>query len=241
MERRTPWLFLLLFVLFGFHPNAAGLTRNAAPPKAAPSKNSFLSQSEVSGGLREALVVGAKNAINLASRVDGFYKNPEIFIPFPPEANKMKAVLERVGLKSQVQRFVMTLNRAAEEAAKQAAPIFLGAIKELTIEDAFSILKGSNDAATAYLRSKTSGRLTAAFRPVVQRAISKVELTKVWNPLVTQYDQIPFVPRVNPDLDDYVTERAVSGLFKLIADEERKIRQNPAARVTDILRRVFGS
>lgn len=200
-----------------------------------------LTSPEVVSGLKEALSIGAKSAAQLASRVDGFYKNPLIFIPFPPQAQQMKSALEKIGLKSQVDRFVMTLNRAAEEAAKQAAPIFLSAIKGLTIQDGFKILKGPNNAATDYLRSKTTAQLTTAFKPVVKRAIEKVEVTKYWNPLVTQYNRIPFVQRVNPDLDAYVTERAIAGLFKLIANEEMKIRQNPASRVTDLLRKVFGS
>jgi len=200
-----------------------------------------LQSSEIDLGLKEALILGAKNAALKAAKVDGFYKNPLIFIPFPPEAQAMKTTLETLGLKSQINYFIKTLNRAAEEAAKKAAPIFLQAIKGLTIQDGYQILKGPNDAATRYLRKKTSRQLTQAFRPVVAQAIQKVQLTRYWNPLVTRYNQIPFVKRVNPNLDDYVTQRAVSGLFKLMAQEEARIRQNPAARVTDILRRVFGS
>jgi hypothetical protein len=213
------WLGLLLV-----YPAQAGLTKG-----------------EVIDGLKEALIVGAKHAALRASRLDGFYKNPEIFIPCPPQAKRMKVILESLGFKSQIQTFVMTLNRAAEEAAKRAAPIFIDAIKELTIQDAFQILRGPNDAATTYLKRKTTRRLTKAFSPVVGKAIDKVKVTKYWNPLVTQYNRVPFMKRVNPDLDAYVTERAISGLFTLIAEEEKQIRRNPAARITDILRRVFGS
>lgn len=206
----------------------------ARPDKALTGK-------DVVAGLKEALIYGAKNAASEASQVNGFYKNPEIFIPFPPEARQMKATLEKIGMKSQVEKFIQTMNRAAEESAKKAAPIFLNAIKGLSIQDGYQILRGPDDAATDYLRRKTSKQLTAAFRPVVRQAIQKVEVTKYWNPLVVQYNRLPFVQRVDPNLDHYVTERAVSGLFKLIADEERKIRKNPSARVTDILQRVFGS
>ena len=206
-----------------------------------PKTKGSLDSTEVASGLKEALFLAAKNAANLASQVDGFYKNPKIFIPFPPEAKRMKDTLETIGLKKPVEDFVKTLNRAAEEAAKKAGPIFLQAIKELTIQDGYQILRGSNDAATSYLRRKTSPRLNAAFRPVVRKAIAKVGVTKYWTPLVKRYNQIPFVQRVNPNLDDYVTERAISGLFKLMADEEGRIRKDPAAWVTDILRRVFGS
>jgi uncharacterized protein DUF4197 len=200
-----------------------------------------LGKGEAGAGLKEALILGAKNAALQASQLDGFYKNPLIFIPFPPQAKQMEEILIGLGLKSQVQKFVLTLNRAAEEAAKQAAPIFIQAIKELTIQDAFQILKGPNDAATIYLKNKTSGQLQQAFLPIVQKAIDKVEVTRYWTPLVKQYNHIPLVKKVNPKLDDYVTDRAISGLFKLIANEEAKIRKNPAARVTDLLRRVFGS
>jgi len=198
-------------------------------------------KSEVGVGLKEALSVGVKNAVQLASRVDGFYKNPLIFIPFPPEAKMMEQALDGLGLKKQVEDFVKTLNRAAEDACKKAAPIFLDAIKDLTISDGFAILKGSDSAATNYLRQKTSQKLMAAFMPEVHASIERVGLAKFWSPLASRYNQLPFVKKANPNLDQYVTERAVSGLFKLIANEEKRIRQNPAARVTDVLRRVFGS
>ncbi len=208
---------------------------------ALSSAKPSLSKNEVISGLKEALVLGVTTAAGKASRIDGFYRNPTIFIPWPPEAIQMKQMLEKIGLKSQVQKLILTLNRAAEESAKKAGPIFLKAVKDLTIDDGFQILRGPNDAATAYLRRKTSGPLTMAFRPVVRSAMDKVEVTKYWNPLVSQYNRIPFMQKVDPNLENYVTERAVSGLFKLIADEERKIRKDPAARITDILRRVFGS
>lgn len=200
-----------------------------------------LTNSEVIRGLKEALEIGSKNAASKASKINGYYKNPRIFIPFPPKANKVKKVAENIGMKKQVDKFVKTLNRAAEEAAKEAAPIFINAIKQMTIKDGFEILRGPNDAATRYLRRKTTAPLTTKFRPVVKRAIGKVQVTKHWNPLATRYNQVPFVKPVNPDLDAYVTDRALKGLFILIANEEKKIRKNPAARVTELLRRVFGS
>lgn len=205
------------------------------------SAYALIDNDEVIRGLKEALTVGTKNAASIASRVNGFYKNPRIKIPFPPDAQKVKTVAEGLGMKKQVEQFVETLNRAAEEAAKEAAPIFINAIKQMTIQDGFQILKGSDDSATQYLKRKTSAPLTAKFRPVVKRAIQKVEVTKYWNPIITQYNHVPFVTKVTPDLDAYVTEKALNGLFTLIADEEKNIRKNPAARVSDLLRRVFGS
>jgi hypothetical protein len=200
-----------------------------------------LSNEEVINGLKEALTVGTNNSTAFASKLDGYYKNPSLFIPFPPEAQKVKDYATRIGMTSQVEKFEMTLNRAAEEAAKDAAPVFINAIKGMSIGDGFAILKGADNAATQYLREKTSGELIAKFTPIVQNAINKVELTKYWNPIITNYNKVPLVQKQNPDLTAYVTERALLGLFKLVESEELKIRKDPVARVTDILKKVFGS
>lgn len=206
----------------------------------ATGQKGSLTNDEVIRGLKEALSIGSKKAATTASKIDGYYRNPRLFIPFPPEAKKVKDAAQKIGLDSQVKKFVKTLNRAAEEAAKQAAPIFLDAIKQLTIQDGFNILNGPNDAATRYLKQKTTPRLKQKFKPVVRRAINKVQVTKYWNPLASNYNRMPFVTKVNPDLDEYVTDRAIKGLFVLVADEEKRIRKDPAARVTELLRRVFG-
>jgi hypothetical protein len=209
---------------------------NNGKPASAP-----LSNEEVISGLRDALTVGTNNSTAFASKVDGYYKNPSLFIPFPPEAQKVKDWATKLGMNDQVDKFVMTLNRAAEEAAKDAAPVFVNAIKGMSISDGFAILKGADNAATQYLKDKTTAELRQKFSPVVQNAIDKVEVTKYWNPLITGYNKIPLHEKLNPDLNGYVTDRAMDGLFKLIADEELKIRKDPVARVTDILKRVFGS
>lgn len=218
--------------------NAAKDALNTASATNGPAP---LTNDEVISGLREALSVGTNNSTGLASKLDGYYKNPALFIPFPPEAQKVKDKVEQLGMKEQSDKFVMTLNRAAEEAAKDAAPVFLNAIKGMSIQDGFAILKGADNAATQYLKDKTTAELTSKFTPVVQNAINKVELTKYWNPIITTYNKIPFVEKQNPDLTAYVTGKAIDGLFKLIADEELKIRKDPVARVTDILKRVFGN
>jgi enolase len=152
----------------------------------------------------------------------------------------MKTALENVGMKKQVDKFVLSLNRAAEEASKEAAPILINAIKGITLTDAVNILKGSDNAATKYLNTATNNQLKAQFKPIVQRAIQKVEVTKYWNPLVTKYNRIPGAQKMNPDLEEYVTIKAIEGLFKLIAEEELKIRKDPAARTSDLLRKIFG-
>ena len=200
-----------------------------------------LTNIEVIKGLKEALSVGTNNSTSLTSKLDGFYKNPEIFIPFPPEAIKVKEKIEALGMKSQVDKFVMTLNRSAEIASKEAAPIFINAITSMSIADGFSILRGGDNAATAYLKQKTSGQLRVKFNPVVKNAVEKVEVTKYWNPVITTYNKIPFIDKQNPDLEDYVTTKAMDGLFLMIEKEEKKIRKDPIARVTDILKRVFSS
>ncbi len=199
-----------------------------------------LSNDDIIKGLKEALNVGTTNSTGRASALDGFYKNNLIKIPFPPEADQVRTTVENLGMKPQVDKFVMTLNRAAEEASKEAKPIFVNAITSITIQDGMSILKGSDDAATQYLKGKTQAQLNAAFSPIVKRAIEKVEVTKYWNPIITKYNKIPLVQHVNPDLDKYVTDKALEGLFKLVAEEETKIRKDPAARVSEILRKVFG-
>lgn len=200
-----------------------------------------LSNDEVIRGLREALTIGTNNSSSLTSKLDGFYKNPEIFIPFPAEAIKVKNTVEDLGMKKQVDEFVMTLNRAAETASKEAAPIFVNAIKQMTIADGFAILRGEDNAATNYLKEKTTAQLKIKFNPVVKDAIQKVEVTKYWNPIINTYNKVPFVEKMNPDLEDYVTTKAMDGLFLMIAKEETKIRKDPFARVTDLLKKVFGS
>jgi len=199
-----------------------------------------LSNDDIIKGLKEALSVGTNNSSSAASKLDGFYKNPKITIPFPHEAIEMKNTLDELGLKSQTDKFVETLNRGAEEASKQAAPIFLNAITNMTITDGLTILRGKDTAATSYLKGKTNAQLAAAFLPTVKAALQKVQVTKYWNPLVTKYNKIPLVQKQNPDLDKYVTAKAIDGLFTLIAEEEAKIRKDPAAQVTDILKKVFG-
>jgi hypothetical protein len=200
-----------------------------------------LTNTEIIAGLKEALNVGSNNASAAASKTDGYFKHPVIKIPFPPEAKQMESSLRAIGMNKQVDDFVMTLNRAAEAAAKQAAPIFVDAVKQMTITDGLTILKGSDTAATSYLKKTTTTPLHGKFKPVIKSATQQVEVTKYWTPLVTAYNNIPFVTRMNPDLDEYITQRALSGMFYLVSQEEKKIRKDPIARVTDILKRVFGN
>jgi hypothetical protein len=206
--------------------------------------NNSLSNDQVISGLREALSVGINNATSLTSKVDGFLGNPNIKIPFPPDAEKVREKAVEWGMQGQVDKIVTTLNRAAEEASKTAAPIFLNAIKSMTISDGFSILNGGDGAATRYLKDKTTTALKTAFLPEVKKATEKVQLTNYWNPVITKYNQaMTFTggQKINPDLNDYILGKAIDGLFSLVEKEENKIRKDPAARITEILKTVFGS
>ncbi|MFN5911111.1 MAG: DUF4197 domain-containing protein [Bacteroidota bacterium] len=203
-----------------------------------------LTNDEVISGLREALGVGIRNSVNLTAVTDGFWGNSEIKIPFPEEAIKVKQKAIDWGLQGQVDKFEITMNRAAEEAAKEALPIFVDAITSMTVSDGFSILNGGDGAATKYLKNQTTAKLVAAFSPKVEAAISKVKLTEYWNPVITKYNNAMTITggeKLNPDLNKYITERAVSGLFVMVEKEENKIRKDPAARVSDLLQKVFGS
>jgi hypothetical protein len=199
-----------------------------------------LTNDEVIKGLKEALTVGTNNSSGIAAKTDGFLKNPAIFIPWPAEAKDMRAKLIKMGMQKKVEEFEMSLNRAAEEAAKKAAPVFVNAITGMSIGDGFSILNGADTAATHYLREKTFSPLKAQFMPIVKEAIAKVKVTSYWTPLATAYNKLPGVKKQNPDLNDYVCTKAANGLMTLIKDEEAKIRKDPMARVTDILKKVFG-
>lgn len=201
-----------------------------------------LTEADISAGLKQALQVGAQNATNKVSVANGFFGNALIKVLMPPEAKKVENTLRQIGMGSQVDKMILTMNRAAEDASAKAVPIFVNAITSMSIQDAMSILKGGNDAATQYLKQKTTASLTAAFRPVVAQSLDKVNATKYWADVFNIYNDLPTTfKKVNPDLTGYVTERALNGLFVYIADEESKIRLNPAARVTDLLKKVFGS
>lgn len=199
-----------------------------------------LTADQVGEGLKEALIKGISNGSDVASQLDGYFKNPEIKIPFPPEVKKVEDKLRQLGLGNKVDEFVMTLNRGAEDAAKEAKPIFISAIRQMTIEDAWGILKGDENAATNYLKRTTSAQLKEKFSPVIQSSLDKVSATKYYGDVTNTYNKIPFVEKVNPDLNSYATDKAIEGLFMMIAKEEKNIRQNPVARTTELLKKVFG-
>ena len=206
----------------------------------ASASGGALTNGEVIAGLKEALTIGARESATLASAVDGFYKNPKLSIPFPAEAQTVKDVLSKTGFSRQISDFEQSMNRAAEVAAKGAFDVFAGAVREMTIADGFAILNGGEMAATNYLREKSTAPLKTKFSPIVKDAIEKVNVTSYWSPLVNAYNIIPGVARQNPNLEDYITDKAIDGLMILIAEQEAKIRQDPAAQVTALLKKVFG-
>ncbi|GAB3990620.1 DUF4197 domain-containing protein [Spirosoma daeguense] len=199
-----------------------------------------LSSSDIASGLKEALRVGVTNGSTQASKLDGYFKNPLLKIAFPPEAQNVANKLRQIGFSKQVDQFELSLNRAAEDAAKKAAPVFVKAITSMTIQDAVGILGGQNDAATQYLRRTSGQQLVMEFTPIIDSTLKKNNATKYYADLVNTYNKIPFIQKkANPNLTEYATGKAVDGLFILVAQEEQKIRENPAARVSDLLKRVF--
>jgi hypothetical protein len=205
------------------------------------SSGGKLSDSKIIRGLKEALEIGTGNAVEMVSKLDGYYKNPDIKIPLPKAVQKVETVMIAMGYGSQVEEFSRTMNRAAERAAPEAKALFWNAIKEITFEDARTILKGKDNEATLYFEGKTRGRLHELFMPIVHTAMEGVGVTRKYQELHASLSKIPFADRLNLDLDQYVTEKALDGLFYMVSEEERKIRKDPAARVTRLLKDVFGS
>lgn len=200
-----------------------------------------LDSSTMVSGLKEALSVGSKRAIETVSQTDGYLGNPDIRIPLPPQVEKVGSLMRQVGMSDLADEFQISMNRAAEEAAPEATSIMVDAIKNMTIEDARNILNGPDNAATQYFREQTSGRLTELFKPSIENSLDQVGSTRYYNQLSDRVASVPVVgEQLNVALPDYVTQKALDGLFTMLALEEKKIRENPAARTTELLKTVFG-
>lgn len=199
------------------------------------------SSSEISLGLKQALEFGTTSSAQRLSARDGFLGNLAIKLLFPPEAQKIERTLRGIGLNQLCDNVIMSLNRAAEDAATEAKPIFVSAIRQMTINDAVNILLGNqSDAATQYFKRVTTAQLMSSFSPIIQNSLGKVGATKYWGDVTSAYNRIPLVTKVNPNLNEYVTQKAIEGLFFEIAKEELKIRSNISARSTPLLQKVFG-
>ena len=212
-------------------------------PAYAPHKSGAIqlipSNAQIGTALKQALQQGTVKSTNQLSAVNGFLGNAAIKIVFPPEAAKAEKALRGLGLNQLCDNVILSLNRAAEDAAKKAEPIFLDAIKHMSLTDVTNILLGGKDAATQYFRKTTSAKLAASFKPVIQVSLNKVGATKYYGDAANQYNRIPFVHKINPDISDYATQKAIDGLFYEIAIEELNIRKNIGARTTPLLQKVF--
>jgi hypothetical protein len=233
-------IYLLVFIAILIVQNIdAQLLKNAK--KLINSGSKGLTEKDAAEGIKEALVNGTSESVKLVSIVDGYWGNPEIKIPFPSEAKEIESRLRAIGMGKKVDEFNISMNRAAEKAANEAKPIFIAAIKGLTVKDAINIVKGQNNAATIYLQNTTSPELKGKFLPIIKTSLDNVNATKYWSDLITAYNRIPLVKKMNPNLTEYVTDKAINGLFIMIAREELKIRKDPMARTSELLKKVFGN
>ena len=232
----------LLALTSAFHPSSGAQIGDLINDLSKRlSGNGELTTNQVIAGLKEALIQGISKGSDQASEVDGYLKNSLIKIAFPPDARKVESRLRQIGLGPEVDKFIVSLNRGAERAAKEAKPIFIDAIKNMSVEDAWGILKGGEHSATQYLKQSSYQSLSESFQPIISNALEEVSATKYYDDLVHSYNKIPFVKKMNPDLDQYGTEQAIEGLFLLIAEEEAKIRKDPVARTSELLNKVFGA
>jgi len=203
-------------------------------------EKSGLSDVKIGSGLKEALQIGTENAVGLTGKTDGYFLNQVIKILMPEKLKTFEKGLRAVGYGPKVDEFVLSMNRAAEKAAPAAKQIFWDAIGEMTFDDARKILSGNETAATEYFKGKTTDKLSSTFKPVVNKSMNEVGVTRQYKELVGRYESIPFVKKESFDLDQYVVTKALDGLFHMVGEEEKKIRKNPAARTTDLLKEVFG-
>lgn len=202
-------------------------------------QGTIVSNADIAQGLREALDKGIDTQVTKLTATDGFYKNGLVKILLPAELQKVDKTLRDIGLASLADEGLKMMNRAAEDAVKESTPIFINAVKGITFNDARNILLGNDEAATTYLKSSTNTQLYAKFNPVIKSSFSKVGADKVWANIITTYNKVPLVTKVNPDITDYVTTKALDGVYKMIAVEEKDIRNNLAARTSTLLQKVF--
>ena len=229
---------ILLFTLFGLTAQSFGQIKL---PKVLSGNKSGVSEDEAGQGIKEALTQGVTNAVLNLNKTDGFFGSQLYKVLLPPDAVKIENTLRKAGMGAQVDKAILAINRGAEDAVAFAKPIFVDAIKEMTVTDALNIVRGSKDGATQYFKKKTTEKLVAAFTPSVQSSLDKVEATKYYDDIVTTYNKFPTtIKKVNPDLTSHVVGKAVDALFDQVAKEEANIRSNPLARTSDILKKVFG-
>ena len=231
--------FLILLILFPVISNAQFkniLKKSSETATGILNKNGKV---DIAAGLKEALNKGITEQVSKLTQVDGFYKNELVKIVMPEELSKVDKTLRKLGMGSLADDGIKALNRAAEDAVKEATPVFVNAIKNIKIADAKTILMGNKNAATTYLQQSTNKELYTKFLPVVQQSIGKVGADKIWNGIIQKYNTVPLVSKINPDLNDYVTNKALEGVFKMIAIEEKNIRTDLQSRTSTVLMKVF--
>ena len=237
-------IILILLSCFLLPPVSGQLNKTLKKAKKAKIEKKMdsgsLSKDEVSAGLKEALLIGAEKGVERASTIDGFLKNPLIKIPFPEDAKKVASSLQKIGMEKEVKKFVRTLNRSAEMAAREANPIFIEAIKEMSIKDAVNILKDEDkQGATNYLKASSTEKLTKRIKPIISKALDSTDATKYYKELMKAFNRLPMMKKKSTDLDAYATQKTLDGLFFLVGAEEKNIRENPRARTSDLLKEVF--
>jgi hypothetical protein len=241
--RKIQWTLVLLGVVGFPYLTDAGILDDIMkelPVAKSGASQSVVDQKTAVSGLKEALIIGTENAVGAVSKPNGYFDNQMVKILLPDKIQKVADVVAKLGFQEQVDNFILSMNRAAEAAAPKATALFMDAIKTMSFDDARKILQGDDTAATQYFKDKTSTKLYDEFNPVVVANMNKVGVTKAYKDMMTPYESLPLVPKESIDLDSYVTNKALDGLFLMVGEEERKIRTNPAARVTDLLKTVFG-
>jgi hypothetical protein len=208
-------------------------------PSKVPTSSSVLSSTDISKGLKEALNKGIEKQVTKLTAEDGFYKNEMVKILMPEELQKVDKTLRKLGLSPLADEGILMLNRAAEDAVKESTPIFVDAVKNISFTDAKTILMGNENAATSYLQTNTTKPLYDKFNPVIQNSYAKVGADKIWASIIKKYNSIPLVSKVNPNLTDYTTNKALEGVFKMIAVEEKEIRTNLNSRSSNLLKKIF--
>ncbi|WP_294822131.1 DUF4197 domain-containing protein [uncultured Flavobacterium sp.] len=236
MKKILFYLFTIVTISTGANAQLKDLVGKG---KEMLSGGASLSNADIGKALKEALNNGVTKEVTKLTAVDGFYKNEAVKILLPAELQKVDKKLRQMGMSNMADEGIKVLNRAAEEAVKEATPIFVDAITKMTITDAKKILMGADDSATAYLQKTTTSPLYGKFSPVVKTSLSKVGADTVWASIIAKYNKLPLVTKVNPDLTDYVTNKALEGVFKMITVEEKNIRTNLSSRTSDLLKKAF--
>jgi hypothetical protein len=239
--KTVPALVAVALIVAGGSASAGWLDSLKEKLSGDDDKGQTLSNDDIGGGLKEALRVGTENVVGNLGTTDGFNLDPQIHIPLPGQLEQVKNVLGKIGMDSTLTDLELRLNRAAEIATPKAKRLFIDAINEMTLDDVMAIYKGPDDSATQYFKSKMSDPLAVEMRPVVDESLADAGAVKTYDSAMERYNSVPFVPKVEADLSDYVVQKGMDGIFYYLAKEEAAIRQDPAKRTTDLLKRVFGN